>query len=514
MVSYSVISEPRELIDRVPAMGTNYPINAKAPPHQGASESGPAISRAGQMQMLVIVQSLSGTIARYDLDSTSSIADVARISLRDTTANSNVQFFIGGRQVGLSTPLAEHQDASGVVKLVCVSYKGSKTTRWRTKRMTKRRADEDEVDFLPLPKRYSLAHPGLDGMHGDASHGVLHRDAEPDSDGNACRRMHSSVAAGKLAEPSCPTEMLRVLRSKFKDRLYYETTIEGRTGCIVDFEAADVPEPIVECLKVQGINSLYQHQVDAWNHRDRSFIVTTSTASGKSLCYLMPMLATLMGDKQATALVVFPTKALANDQLAKVRAMVHHVLGPGCGVEILDGDTAMEERDEIVKRKPRVLVSNPDFLSMALPSHGQRYRWLFAGLSLVVLDEAHVYKGVFGSHVALIVRRIKRLARLYAGSGRLRFYLSSATLSNSATFASTLVGEDVFVIDRDSSPSSERRMAIWLPPLVANSMTRRKSPIFEAAVIMAECMCAKLTTIVFAKTRKISELIFGYTKVC
>ena len=155
-------------------------------------------------------------------------------------------------------------------------------------------------------------------------------------------------------------------------------------------------------------------------------------------------------------------------------------------------------------------VTNPDFLSMALPHHRDRYAWLFERLQVVVIDEAHVYSGVFGTHVACVVRRLKRLVR---SSGPLRFYLSSATLANPADFAKTLVGEeDIVVIDRDASPSSEKRMVVWLPGLMARSAHRRTSPVYESAMLLSECMCAGLTTIVFAKTRKLAELVYGYTR--
>lgn len=442
----------------------------------------------------VVVTTLSGDVTTYNIPRGSSVGDVPPQRAGDS---SNSSYFHRGRAVRRDTPLADLVDGSGVVKLVLVSYTGS-----RTKKKKRRRAErENDPGTSTTTTPYSLADPGLD----DAWEGT----------GRVGETVHrGGVGVGALtrrndSRQTSPTDdLVGRLRSKYRDRIHYDAKIERRNGRVIDFERAGIPGFLADCLKEAGIPSLYGHQVEAWNARAGNFVVTTSTASGKTVCYLLPLMHLLNEDKNATALLLFPTKALAQDQLVKVQALGSRL---GIGVDIIDGDTPLDVREDIIRRKSRLLVSNPDFISMGLADHGRRYRWLFAELSALVIDEAHVYTGVFGCHVALLLRRIKRLTLLYAARSKLRFYMCSATLSNAAEFASTLCGEDVVVVDRDDSPSAGKRMVIWRPPLVANSVTRRKSAIYEAAVVMSELVRGGLTTIVFAKTRKLAELVFGYT---
>ena len=445
----------------------------------------------------VVVTTLSGDVTTHKIPIGGSVADVGALAVGDSCSNHS--FFHRGRRITPPTPLADLVDGSdggnNAVKLVLVSFTG------RRKKQKKKRQRRVETPVTNITSRYSLADPGLD----DGWEGIGRV-------GETVRRGRAGGGAstpGNASGPACPADddLAGRLRWQYRDRIHHEVKMERREGHAIDFEGAGIPDLLAGCLQAAGIRRLWRHQVEAWNARRGNFVVTTSTASGKTVCYLLPLMQLLSEDEDATALLLFPTKALARDQLVKVAAMGSRL---GIGVDIIDGDTPLDAREDIMQRKSRLLVSNPDFISIALADHGQRYRWLFAALSVVVIDEAHVYTGVFGCHVALLLRRIKRLTRLYVARD-LRFYCCSATLSNAAEFASTLCGEDVVVVDRDDSPSAEKRMVIWRPPLVANSATRRASPIYEAAVVMSELVRGGLTTIVFAKTRKLAELVFGYT---
>jgi len=467
-------------------------------------------------RVTVTVTRLEGSVSTYEVGGTT-VGDVERVRAKERSSSDRItQYWRAGSALDLGTPLVDLADGDGVVRLVEISYTGSgKKRRAGRKTAGKRGAEEAEgegalLPFFPGSKRYSLDREGLDDAdqyRQVSKAGVSGRTTET-------RRTETRRTETRTETPppalACPTALLPLLKSKYKDRLHYQQTIPGRSGSSVDLEeVGDLPRALKGALKQAGIERLYEHQVEAWKRRDRDFIVTTSTSSGKSLCYLLPTLMMLAEEEEeGVAIVMYPTKALANDQLAKVRAMVGHVLGSSSSVGILDGDVSQDDRDALCSDKPRLLLTNPDFLSMALPYHESRYRWLFENLSVVVLDEAHVYSGAFGAHVAMVVRRLKRLAKRRGGG--LRFYLSSATLSNAAEFGRTLVGEDVLVIDLDTSPSSERTMVVWLPGLMARSAHRRKSPVYESAVLLAECMQKGLATIVFAKTRKLAELVYSY----
>ena len=480
----------------------------------------------------VSVTRLDGSVSTYEVGGTT-VGDVERVRAKEREDHTQQQYLRAGVRLDLGTKLEGLADSDGVVRLVEISYTGSgKKRRAGRKAVGKRGAEEAEAEaegallpFFPGSKRYSLDREGLDdadqyrqdskaGVSGGTTGTRTTETRKTETRTTETRTTETRKTETRKTETlpaalSCPTQLLPLLKSKYKDRLHYQQTIPGRSGSSVDLEeVGDVPRALKGALKQAGIERLYEHQVEAWKRRDRDFIVTTSTSSGKSLCYLLPTLMMLAEEEEGVAIVMYPTKALANDQLAKVRAMVGHVLGSSSLVGILDGDVSQEDRDALCSDKPRLLLTNPDFLSMALPYHESRYRWLFENLSVVVLDEAHVYSGAFGAHVAMVVRRLKRLAKRRGGG--LRFYLSSATLSNAAEFARTLVGEDVLVIDTDTSPSSERTMVVWLPGLMARSAHRRKSPVYESAVLLAECMQKGLPTIVFAKTRKLAELVYSY----
>jgi DEAD/DEAH box helicase domain-containing protein len=271
---------------------------------------------------------------------------------------------------------------------------------------------------------------------------------------------------------------------------------------LVDIPAGLHPD-VVSGLERVGIERLYSHQAQAlasaW---ERTTIVTTGTASGKSLCFNLPTLDTLCGDAFARALYLYPTKALAQDQ---ARALNAFGLPKQIRPAIYDGDTPRDARGD-VRRKANVVLTNPDMLHLGiLPHHGSWER-LFAHLRIVVVDEAHVYRGVFGSHVANVLRRLLRVAAAYGSD--VRVLLASATIANPVELAERLTGlEDVALVDDDGSPTPRRQIAMWNPPLTDEAIGARRSALGEAAELLARLVRDGARCICFMKSRKGVELL-------
>jgi DEAD/DEAH box helicase domain-containing protein len=260
---------------------------------------------------------------------------------------------------------------------------------------------------------------------------------------------------------------------------------------------------VLQALEGAGIARLYSHQARAvYAAWEGPTIVTTGTASGKSLCFNLPTLDVLCRDGAARALYLYPTKALAQDQ---ARALGALGLGERVRPAIYDGDTPREARAQI-RRRANVVLTNPDMLHVGiLPNHAA-WAELFANLAVVVIDEAHVYRGVFGSHVANVLRRLRRIAAAYGTAPR--FLLASATIANPDELAERLTGlEDVRVIAEDGSPTPRRQIAIWNPPLTDAALGTRRSALGEAAELLARLVRDGARTICFMRSRKGVELL-------
>ncbi|MGO9490098.1 MAG: DEAD/DEAH box helicase [Solirubrobacteraceae bacterium] len=252
-----------------------------------------------------------------------------------------------------------------------------------------------------------------------------------------------------------------------------------------------------------GVERLYSHQAEALRSAwEAPTIVTTGTASGKSMCFNLPTLDVLCRDSRARAIYLYPTKALAQDQ---ARALASFGLGESVRPAIYDGDTPREARADI-RRRANVVLTNPDMLHVGiLPNHAA-WAELFANLAVVVVDEAHVYRGVFGSHVANVLRRLRRIADAYGTAPRVM--LASATIANPVELAERLTGlEGVRLIDEDGSPAPRRQIAIWNPPLTDEARGERRSALGEAADLLAELVRAGTKTICFMKSRKGVEVL-------
>ncbi|MGH2799800.1 MAG: DEAD/DEAH box helicase, partial [Thermoleophilaceae bacterium] len=238
------------------------------------------------------------------------------------------------------------------------------------------------------------------------------------------------------------------------------TSRETARPGIVTSLPEDVHPSLREALVAAGIESLWSHQADALESARRGHtIVTTGTASGKSLAFNLPVLDTLASDLAARAFYLYPTKALAQDQARKLSELGGRFLRHA----IYDGDTPREERPAI-RQRSNLILTNPDMLHVGvLPNH-RSWGDVLANLAWVVVDEAHVYRGVFGSHVANVLRRLRRLARAYGAEPR--FVLTSATIANPRQLAEGLTGVDMLLVDRDGAPHAEREVVMWNPPLV------------------------------------------------
>ncbi len=266
---------------------------------------------------------------------------------------------------------------------------------------------------------------------------------------------------------------------------------------------SDLHSSVLQGLRSLGVSHLYSHQAEALQAVFHSpIIVTTSTASGKSLCFNLPTLEVLCRDPKARALYIYPTKALAQDQARALQAFaLQHRIRPA----IYDGDTPKQARAEI-RRSSNVVITNPDMLHLGILPNHQSWAQLFSNLALVVVDEAHVYRGVFGSHVANLLRRLRRVASAYRTSPR--FILTSATIANPIQLAQRLTGLDDFtLIDVDGAPSPARQIAVWNPPIIDRRLGSRASAIGEAAQIIETLVSEGARVICFVRSRKAVELL-------
>src|SRR5919206_907023 len=285
------------------------------------------------------------------------------------------------------------------------------------------------------------------------------------------------------------------------DRLVMQAAENRRPARGVAIPEALHPE-VAAALRARGIERLWSHQADALHAAwAGTTIVTTGTASGKSLCFQLPTLDVLCRDSRARALYLYPTKALAQDQARALNALGVQRARPA----IYDGDTPREQR-RAIRHRANVVLTNPDMLHLGiLPNHGA---WgdFFSNLAVVVVDEAHVYRGVFGSHVANVLRRLRRVADAYGTEPR--FLFASATIANPVELAERLTGfEDVTLVDRDGSPGARRQIAMWNPPVVDEALQIRRSALAEAAELVAELVRQGARTICFIKSRRAGALL-------
>ena len=279
----------------------------------------------------------------------------------------------------------------------------------------------------------------------------------------------------------------------------------SRTGRSEPFPD-DLDPRLASALVGHGVTSLWRHQAETWEaaRRGEHVVVTTGTASGKSLAFNLPVLDAIAVQPKTRALYLYPTKALAQDQaraLGELRV-------PGVRAAIYDGDTEQERRWQI-RRWANLILTNPDMLHVGLLPHHDRWGDVLHNLRYVVVDEAHVYRGVFGSHVGNVLRRLRRLARAYGAEPQ--FVLATATIANPGELGESLLGVPVTVVDSDAAPKPERTVALWNPPLLDAELGLRGSALAEASLLYSQLVSRGLRTIVFSKSRKAAELIHRFT---
>ncbi len=286
------------------------------------------------------------------------------------------------------------------------------------------------------------------------------------------------------------------------ERVVHQDFYGARSARLVS-APVEIGPTVRAALQNAGIDQIYLHQAEALEAAFRGpVVIATGTASGKSLCFQLPTLEVLSADPRARALYIYPTKALAQDQARALHAF--GLVRPA----IYDGDTPRAERSAI-RRRAGVVLTNPDMLHVGILPHHHAWGELLSNLAFVVLDEAHVYRGVFGSHVANVLRRLRRAAAIHGSNPR--FLLASATIANPAELAEGLTGLDGFqLIDRDGAPRAARRTAIWDPPLLDENLGLRASALYEAAELLSELVSQGARTICFIKSRKGVELILRH----
>ncbi len=272
----------------------------------------------------------------------------------------------------------------------------------------------------------------------------------------------------------------------------------------------DLEPRLVEASRRSGIEAPYIHQAQAIEAalEGQHVVLATSTASGKTLAYNLPVLDALLGDEQATALYLFPTKALAHDQITVLKKLAETLDVP-IGVRPYDGDTPSSHRPGI-RREARLLVTNPDMLHVGILPHHTRWSRLFTHLRYIVLDEIHTYRGIFGTHVANLLRRLRRVCHFYGSDPR--FLCASATIANPRHLAEQLIEAPATLVDDDGSPQGEKQFILYNPPLVEPRLGIRRSATLAARDIAARFLEADVQTIVFARARLTTEVLLGYLR--
>lgn len=305
-------------------------------------------------------------------------------------------------------------------------------------------------------------------------------------------------------------QFLRELRSldEFREQIRHVHRLPRREARFAKLDPA-LPQTLLAALEMQGIRALYTHQADAIRRarEGQSVVVATSTASGKTLCYLLPILELALDHPASTALLLYPTKALAQDQLRVFQKLgsVEPTLDFLAGT--YDGDTPAEMRRRL-RNEASFILTNPDMLHQGILPNHHRWARFFKNLRYVVVDEIHTYRGVFGSNVANVFRRLNRICEFHGT--RPQFICSSATIANPAELASRLTGADVQLVDQDGSPCGEKKFVLWNPPFLDLLSAERRSPLTDAHHLMVKLVKERTQSIAFTRTRLGAEVISRY----
>jgi DEAD/DEAH box helicase domain-containing protein len=319
-----------------------------------------------------------------------------------------------------------------------------------------------------------------------------------------------STPAEQLSQPRLdPVARLAAhLREEHRQQITGELVIPAKNGSYVPFPIALHPK-LQLALRSRGIQKLYSHQAESWEsvQSGHHTVVVTPTASGKTVCYNLPVLQAAL-QRKAKALYMFPTKALAQDQVAELLEL-NEAGELGVRAFTFDGDTPGDAR-QAVRTKGDIVVTNPDMLHQGILPHHTKWAQFFEALEYVVIDEMHTYRGVFGSHVANVIRRLRRICRFY-GSDPL-FILCSATIANPAELAKQLIGDQVHAITESGAPQGTKHLLLWNPPVVNPDLGIRASARSQTTRIATKAVQQGLKSILFAQSRLMVEVLTKYLK--
>ena len=314
---------------------------------------------------------------------------------------------------------------------------------------------------------------------------------------------------GRMGGMDSREELERLLESPdFAPNIVVNRLLPAQEGVFAPFPEG-LDGRIVKALKRRGIDRLYTHQAEVWKlaREGKNVVVVTPTASGKTLCYNLPCLQALLADDRARCLYLFPTKALSQDQQSELNEISGGDEGLNLRIATYDGDTP-ESLRVAARDTGRIIISNPDMLHTGiLPNHPKWIKF-FSNLKYIVIDEAHAYRGVFGSHAANVFRRLRRIASFYGAKPQ--FILCSATIANPAELAASLTGQGVELVDNNGAPRGEKRVILYNPPLVDAVQGIRRSVVTESRRWMIALLRAGIKTILFAHSRVKTEVAASY----
>lgn len=297
------------------------------------------------------------------------------------------------------------------------------------------------------------------------------------------------------------------LQESFRENIVHWHTIEARPAKTEALPSVLHPK-LVESLQKKGIDQLYTHQKEAFElvQKNKSIVAVTPTASGKTLCYNLPIIQSILTNPNNRALYIFPTKALAQDQKSEINEIIQSS-EMSLNSYTYDGDTPANIRQK-VRKAGHIVITNPDMLHSAILPHHTKWVSLFENLKYVVIDELHIYRGVFGSHVANVIRRLKRICRYY-GSNPV-FICTSATIANPLELAENLTEVKMELVDNNGAPSGTKHFLFYNPPIVNKPLNIRRSATLEARSLAANLLKNKLQTIIFARSRVRVEILLSY----
>ncbi|MCL2809227.1 MAG: DEAD/DEAH box helicase [Treponema sp.] len=296
--------------------------------------------------------------------------------------------------------------------------------------------------------------------------------------------------------------------SEFTPNIVINRLLPAQEGLYAPFPE-DLDTRILNALNKRGINQLYTHQAEVWQYAraGKNVVVVTPTASGKTLCYNLPCLHELLTNENARCLYLFPTKALSQDQQAELNEITGNKNDLNLKIATYDGDTPDSLRIS-ARDSGRIIISNPDMLHAGiLPNHPKWIKFI-SHLKYIVIDEAHAYRGIMGSHVANVIRRLRRVAAFYGAFPQ--FILCSATIGNPAQLAASLIGQDVELVDKNGAPRSEKRIVLYNPPLNDKVQEKRLSVEIGSRQWMLALLKAGIKTILFAHSRIRTEVVASY----